>query len=61
VAELEAAAERLRAGALDRDQAAELVDRCAELATRVSAELDAESRAASERADAAGEGQERLL
>jgi hypothetical protein len=61
VAELEAAAERLRAGALDSAQAAELVERCAELATRVSAELDSESRVASEPADSDGEGQERLL
>jgi hypothetical protein len=56
VRELEAAAERLRAGELEADEAAELVERCAGLAGQVGAELDAESRAASET-----EGQERLL
>jgi hypothetical protein len=59
VAELEAAAERLRGGDLGGEEAAELVDRCAELAARVGAELDSESRAAA--AGEAGEGQERLL
>ena len=61
VAELEATAERLRGGALDGDQAAELVERCAELAARVGTELDAQSRAASSEQVDAGEGQERLL
>jgi methyl-accepting chemotaxis protein len=54
--ELEEAAARLRAGALDADEAAELVERCAELAGRLGSEVDAESRAATE-----SEGQERLL
>ena len=40
VTELERAAERLRAGDLDAGEAAELVERCAELAARVGAELD---------------------
>ena len=56
IRELETAAERLRAGDLDPGEAAELVERCAELAGQVGAELDARSRAASET-----EGQERLL
>ena len=60
VAELEAISARLRGGGLDRDEAAELVDRCAELAGSIGAELDAESRAASE-ASVRAEGQERLL
>jgi hypothetical protein len=56
VEELESVAARLRSGEVDGDEAAKLVDRCAELAARVGAELDAESRAATE-----VEGQERLL
>ena len=56
IRELEAAAERLRSGELESGEAAELVERCAELAGRLGAELDAQSRAASET-----EGQERLL
>jgi exonuclease VII small subunit len=56
VRELEAAAERLRSGELKTDEAAALVERCAELAGRIGAELDTQSRAASET-----EGQERLL
>jgi hypothetical protein len=56
VAELEAAAARLRAEELEPAEAAELVERCAELAARIGAGLDAQSRAASE-----AEGQERLL
>ena len=56
VRELEAAAGRLRSGELPADEAAGVVERCAELAGRIGAELDAQSRAASE-----AEGQERLL
>jgi hypothetical protein len=56
IGELESLAARLRSGELQADEAAELVERCAELAGRVGAELEAESRAASE-----AEGQERLL
>jgi hypothetical protein len=60
--ELEAAAQRLRAGELEGDAAAELVERCAQLAARIAAGLDAESRGASEASGGAGErGQERLL
>ena len=54
--ELEGAAARLRSGELGADEAAGLVERCAELAGRVGSELDAQSRAVSET-----EGQERLL
>jgi hypothetical protein len=56
VRELEAAAARLRSGEVPADEAADVVERCAELAGRIGAELDAQSRAASE-----AEGQERLL
>ena len=58
VAELEAAAAGLRSGELGSDEAAELVERCAQLAVRIGGELDSESRAASEAGDP---GQERLL
>ena len=59
IRELEESAARLRAGELDAAQAAELVERCAELAARVGAELDRAGREA-ERDDPA-EGQEQLL
>jgi hypothetical protein len=55
-AELESVADKLRSEAVDADEAADLVDRCAELAQRIGAEIDARSRAAAE-----AEGQERLL
>ena len=54
--ELEAVAERLRSGAVDHEEAAELVERCAELAGRLGTEVDMEARRAAET-----EGQERLL
>ena len=54
--ELEELAARLRSGEIEAAEAAELVERCAELAGRLGAELDAQSRTASE-----AEGQERLL
>ncbi len=54
--ELADVARRLRSGELSRDEAAELVERCADLAAQVGSALDDESRAAAE-----GEGQERLL
>jgi hypothetical protein len=54
--QLEDVAARLRAGQLEPAEAAELVERAAELAARIGAELDTQSRAASE-----SEGQERLL
>jgi chemotaxis protein histidine kinase CheA len=55
-AELESVADKLRSEAVDSDEAADLVDRCAELAQRIGAEIDARSRSAAE-----AEGQERLL
>ena len=54
--ELEAVADKLRADAVDSDEAADLVERCAEMAARLSAEIDAQARGAAE-----SEGQERLL
>ena len=62
VSELESAARRLRGGELEAAEAAELVERCAELAARVGAELDAESRRSTEASSGEAErGQERLL
>jgi hypothetical protein len=54
--ELEAVADKLRAEAIDADEAADLVERCADLAQRIGAEIDSRGRAADE-----AEGQERLL
>jgi hypothetical protein len=54
--ELEAVADRLRAGTVGQEEAAELVERCAELAGRLGAEIDSRARVAGE-----AEGQERLL
>jgi hypothetical protein len=56
IRELEEVAERLRSGEVQPQEAAGLVEQCAELAGRVGSELDAQSRTASE-----SEGQERLL
>jgi hypothetical protein len=56
IRELEGVAERLRSGEVPPQEAAGLVERCAQLAGRVGSELDAQSRRASE-----SEGQERLL
>ena len=56
VEELEAVADRLRTGSLEQDEAAALVERCAELAGRLGAEIDTRARVAGE-----AEGQERLL
>ena len=56
IAELEQAAERLRAEELEPEAAAKLVERCAQLAARLGAALD---RQAAAPADAPG--QERLL
>jgi exonuclease VII small subunit len=58
VRELESVAQRLRTGDVESEEAARLVERCAELADRVGSELDARSRSATE---ASAEGQERLL
>ena len=57
--ELAAAADQLRADELEPDAAAELVERCAELAARVGAQLDRAAREAEH--DAPGGGQEQLL
>jgi hypothetical protein len=56
--ELEQTAARLRSGELDAADAADAVERCAELASQLGSELDLEARAAT-----AGEppGQEKLL
>jgi exonuclease VII small subunit len=59
IAELEEAAERLRAADLDPDEAAELVERCAELAARAGGELERASRTAA--AEPEPSGQETLL
>jgi hypothetical protein len=56
VSELESVADKLRADAIDAEEAADLVERCADLAQRIGAEIDARTRAAGE-----AEGQERLL
>ena len=51
-----AVADKLRSEAIDAEEAAGLVERCAELAARIGAEIDTRSRSAAET-----EGQERLL
>jgi hypothetical protein len=56
VAELRRAADRLRSGEIDPEQAAELVERCAQLAAQVGAALDRQASASAE-----SPGQERLL
>ena len=56
IAELENVAARLRSEALEPDEAADLVERCAALAAALGAEVDARARSAGET-----EGQERLL
>ena len=58
IAELENAAARLRSGEIEPEEAAALVERCAELAARVGSELD--RRAAGDQ-DEISAGQERLL
>jgi exonuclease VII small subunit len=58
VEELEQTAARLRSGALDGDDAAAAVERCAELASQLGAELDQRARAA---AAEEAPGQEKLL
>ena len=61
VVELEQTAVRLRAGQLDADAAAELVERCAELAARVAAELEERARRAEAGPAPGAAGQESLL
>lgn len=57
--ELEDAARELRGEDLSQERAAELVDRCAEIAARIGGELDRAARDAERDAPAAG--QEQLL
>ena len=59
IGDLEQAAARLRAGELDQAAAAEVVERCAELAARIGSELDRAGRDAER--DAPAQGQEQLL
>jgi hypothetical protein len=63
IAELEAVAARLRDGKVGPDEAADLVERCAELAGRIGVELDREGRALQSEALFGSErpGQEELL
>ena len=59
IRELEDASARLRAGQMEPDAAAALVERCAELAARVGTELDRAARETDR--EAPGAGQEELL
>ena len=59
IRDLENAASRLRAEEMPAAEAAEVVERCAELAGRIGAELDRAGREAER--DAPAEGQEQLL
>ncbi len=56
IAELESAAARLRSEDLTAEEAAELVERCAEIAAKVGAELDRRSAP-----EGSAPGQETLL
>ena len=57
VRELEGAAEQLRSGELDSAAAADLIERCAELAARLGGELEALAR----KGEGSAPGQETLL
>ena len=59
IRELEHASGRLRSGEMGPDEAAALVERCAELAARVGTELDRAAREADR--EPPGDGQEQLL
>lgn len=59
IRELEQAARELRAGELEGEGAAELVDRCAQLAADIGTELDLAAREADR--DVPATDQERLL
>ena len=59
IAELEGLAAKLRAGELDPAEAAGVVERCAEVASRVGAELDELGRESQRQTP--GDGQEQLL
>jgi flagellin-specific chaperone FliS len=56
IVELERAAERLRADDIEPDEAADLIERCAQIAARLGAALDRQAAAPGE-----ASGQERLL
>ncbi len=58
IGSLEQVSERLRAGTIDDEEAAALVERCAELAADIGRELDRAARAGPEEEPA---GQERLV
>ena len=58
VSDLEKTAERLRGGDLEQGEAAQLVERCADLAGRIGGQLDREWRGD---AGSRGPGQEQLL
>ena len=57
VQELESAAKELRSGELDSAEAADLIERCAELAARLGGELEALAR----KGEGSAPGQETLL
>jgi hypothetical protein len=57
VQELDHAAEQLRSGELDSGEAADLIERCAELAARLGGELEALAR----KGEGGAPGQETLL
>jgi primosomal protein N'' len=57
VQELEQAATRLRSGELDSAEAADLIERCADLAARLGGELEALAR----KGEGGSPGQETLL
>jgi exonuclease VII small subunit len=59
ISQLEGAATQLRSGDIDAEQAAELIERCAELAASLGSELDRAAREVER--DPAAEGQEQLL
>ncbi|MEA2478452.1 MAG: hypothetical protein QOJ07_374 [Thermoleophilaceae bacterium] len=59
VLELEQTAARLREGRLEQDEAAALVERCADLANRVGGRLERDAREAA--AGGGAPGQEQLL
>jgi hypothetical protein len=59
ISQLDDAAARLRAGEIDVEEGAELIERCAELAGRLGAELDRAAREVER--EGAAEGQEQLL
>jgi hypothetical protein len=59
VTELEQTAARLREGDLDQGEAAQLVERCADLANRVGGQLEREAREAP--VGDGSDGQEQLL